>query len=289
MRALVFGADGQLGSELMRAKWPEGWEPVVAPIAEFDFSNLDSLGKPVTSLKPDALINAAAYTAVDKAESEPALAETINAFAPEALARAAQRLKIPLFHVSTDYVFDGELTGREYNEEDEVNPLGVYGRTKEQGESLVRAACDRHYILRTSWVFSSFGANFVKTMLRLGAERPELRVVGDQVGRPTHAGGLARAILTLLAKADAPYGTFHYAGDTAMSWHEFAERIFEGATNYGRTRPSVTAITTADYPTPARRPKSSRLDGSKLLNDHGIAQHDFSAALDETLRELLGG
>ncbi|MBC7793908.1 MAG: dTDP-4-dehydrorhamnose reductase [Clostridia bacterium] len=290
-RALVFGADGQLGSELMRATWSGGWEPVVAPLADFDFSAPETLEAKVIASKPDALVNAAAYTAVDKAEIEQDLAEKINALAPQALARSAKRLDVPLFHVSTDYVFDGELADLEYTETHPVNPVSAYGRTKERGESLIRAAWTKHFILRTSWVYSSFGTNFVKTMLRLGAERNELRVVGDQTGRPTHAGELASTILRLLSAIDdgkAHYGTYNVAGGSAMTWHAFAEAIFVRAERYGRQRPMITAVTTAEYPTPARRPKNSRLDGKKLLDTYGIPQPSFDAALDRTVAELLG-
>ncbi len=289
-KALLFGSLGQLGNELLRAPRPRGWDLEVAPIETFDFTRPHELEELVLAVRPSALLNAAAYTAVDKAESEPAIADCINALAPEALARAAARLDIPLFHVSTDYVFDGELVGREYVETDPVAPLSVYGRTKERGEALVRANCSKHVILRTSWVFSSFGTNFVKTMLRLGAERNELRIVDDQVGRPTHAAGLADAMLQALARITAgstSFGTYHYAGNAPMSWRAFAEKVFDVAAKLGAKRPTVTPITTHEYPTAARRPKNSRLDGKLLAATFDIHQHDLDSALERCVQELM--
>ena len=290
-KALVFGSGGQLGTELLRRTWPADFEPVVAPLESFDFAHPETLETKIAALAPHALVNAAAYTAVDKAESERDLADRVNAQAPEALARAAAKLSIPLLHVSTDYVFDGELVGREYTEEDRVCPISVYGETKERGESLIRGTHDAHVIVRTSWVYSAFSANFVKTMLRLGQERPELLVVDDQVGRPTHAGELAGTLLEILssiADGSRSYGTYNFAGGAAMSWREFAEAIFTRATKHGLKTPKVTPIATTEYPTPARRPKNSRLDGTKLAKTFGVHQPDFDAALDQCVAELCG-
>ncbi len=286
-RALLLGSTGQLGTSLLRARWPQGWEPVVAPLDVYDMALPERLEGQVAEARPDAVLNAAAYTAVDKAESEPELAERINAAAPAALARVAAKLCIPLLHVSTDYVFDGELEGREYKEDDPVAPLSVYGRTKESGERAVRTA-PKHFIIRTSWVYSATGANFLKTMLRLGRDRAELRVVSDQLGRPTEAFELARVMLSLLSFAkDDAYGTYHYAGGKALSWHAFAEAIFACAARHGYRAPRVVPIATHEYPTAAVRPKNSRLDGSKLLARFGIKQHDFDGPLERCVTELL--
>lgn len=285
-RALLFGSDGQLGTELRRRRWPADFAVVVAPQADFDFSKPELLEERLLSAKPDALVNAAAFTAVDRAETERDLAERVNALSPGVLARVAQRLSIPLLHVSTDYVFDGSLE-REYVEADAVGPINVYGATKEHGERLVRSGAEKHAILRTSWVYSAHGANFVKTMMRLGAERAELRVVDDQVGRPTHAGGLADALLGVLASfADGSraYGTYHCAGDEAMSWAAFARNVMRLA-NLNTT---VTSISTAEYPTPAQRPQNSRLDCTLLQTTFGIRAHSVEESLRECVRELKG-
>ena len=286
-RALLFGSIGQLGSSLLRAPWPRGWEPLVAPLEVYDLAQPERLEKQILEAKPDAILNAAAYTAVDKAESEPELAERVNALSPGAMARVAARLDIPLLHVSTDYVFDGKLEGREYVETDTVGPLGVYGKTKEHGERLARVA-PKHFIVRTSWVYSSTGANFVKTMLRVGRERQELKVVADQVGRPTEAYELARTMLALLPSSDpTAYGTYHYAGGKALTWHAFAEAVFAAAARHGYKRPVVTPIATHEYPTAAVRPKNSRLDGAKLAKRFDIHQHDFDGPLERCVAELL--
>ncbi len=286
-RALLFGSTGQLGSSLLRAEWPKGWEPAVAAMDVYDLAQPERLEQRLLEAKPDAILNAAAYTAVDKAESEPELAEKVNALAPGAMARVATRLDIPLLHVSTDYVFDGELEGREYVETDTVRPLSVYGKTKEHGERLVRLA-PKHFIVRTSWVYSATGANFVKTMLRVGRERPELKVVADQLGRPTEAFELGRTLLALLQQPEASaYGTYHYAGGRALSWHAFAEAIFAAAARHGYTSPQVTPIATHEYPTAAVRPKNSRLDGTKLAERFGIHQHDFDGPLERCITALL--
>lgn len=286
-RALLFGSSGQLGSELLRANWPAGWKIEVAPFERFDFTRPAELEELTVDNGPAAILNAAAYTAVDKAESEPQLAECVNATAPHALARAAARLDVPLLHVSTDYVFDGELEGRDYLEDDAACPLSVYGRTKWAGEELVRATAGKHVIVRTSWVFSPFGGNFVKTMIRLARERHELRVVDDQTGKPTYAGGLAKALLTILGASCHTTGTFHYTGDTAMTWCALAGHVFRHGGRHGQGAPRLLPISTTDYPTPARRPRNSRLGGTKLADAYGIHPHDFESALHRCMDELM--
>jgi dTDP-4-dehydrorhamnose reductase len=257
---LVIGGKGQLGRHL-REELPDSqfWDRSVV-----DLSNPSELSRRLGGATPSAIVNAAAYTAVDRAESERDVAWAVNAEAPAVLARAAQRLSIPLVHVSTDYVFDGSKADG-YVESDPVAPLSVYGRSKLGGELAVTTLCERHWILRTSWVFSEHGNNFPKTMLRLGREREELRVVADQRGRPTYAGDLARCIVGLLHEADTdgalPWGLHHVGGGAVVSWKEFADEIFARASSAGVIPrvPQVVAITTDQYPTPAVRPRNSLL------------------------------
>lgn len=260
MTVLVIGGNGQLGRHL-REELPGAlfWDRSVV-----DLSDPAALSRRLAEVVPEAIINAAAYTAVDRAESEPDLAWTINAEAPAVLARAAQRLAVPLVHVSTDYVFDGVKTSG-YEEADPVAPLNIYGRSKFGGELAVATLCAKHWILRTSWVFSEHGSNFPKTMLRLGREREELRVVDDQRGRPTYAGDLARCIVALLRDVGSeralPWGLHHVGGGAVVSWKEFADEIFAMASAAGAISriPRVVAITTDQYPTPAARPRNSLL------------------------------
>jgi len=229
------------------------------------------------------VINAAAYTAVDRAEEEEALALAINAAAPGAMAGACAHLDVPFLHVSTDYVFDG--TGqRPWQETDPVAPQNAYGRTKLAGEEAVRASGARHILLRTAWVFSAHGANFVKTMLRLSETREALNVVEDQIGGPTPAADIAATLLSLAdpMRDGAKGGTYHYAGEPHTSWAGFAREIFQQA---GRDV-TVTGIPSSDYPTPARRPLNSRLDCAKLATDFGITAPDWQDGLSRVLKEL---
>jgi dTDP-4-dehydrorhamnose reductase len=251
-----------------------------------------SLQAAIASIKPDAVVNAAAFTAVDMAEDEPELAAAINAAGAGSLAAAAADAGLPVVHVSTDYVFDGTKEGA-YLETDAPAPLNVYGRTKLEGEQRVAEANPRHVILRTSWVFSAYGHNFVKTMLRLARERTTVSVVDDQRGSPTAAADLARAITTLLprivsdsASADA-FGVFHAAGKGPVSWYGFALAIMEGAAKRGARSAAVVPISAADYPTRARRPANSVLDCSRLLAVHGIEMPPWQSSLDATLNDIL--
>lgn len=282
MRVLIIGKTGQVGRELSRLEWPAHVTQLGRE--ECDLSDAASLARAVEISEPDIVINAAAYTAVDRAESEPELAMTVNGRAPGELARACAKRGAALIHLSTDYVFDGTKLSA-YVEDDPVNPLSVYGRTKEAGEVAIRDAHDRHIILRTSWVFSAYGTNFVKTMLRLAATHPELRVVADQIGAPTSARDIAHAI-AVIAKAvsagRAEWGTFHFASAGPTSWHGFAEAIFSGAPS----PPKITPIATAEYPTPARRPANSVLDCTRIGQVYGIAQPSWRAALAEVLADI---
>lgn len=287
---LVTGAGGQVAWELERRAVAAGLSLKSLGISELDITDTKAVHAAVTAAAPKAVINAAAYTAVDKAESEKALAFAVNRDGPGYLAAACAARDIPLVHISTDYVFDG-ASKDPYLEDDLTGPLGVYGASKLAGEAAVRAFLDRHVIVRTAWVYGVHGHNFVKTMLRLGAERDVLRVVADQRGAPTFAGDLADALLVVArrlineAPPEAAYGTFHYTGGGAVTWHGFAERIFDiAAPKLGR-RPKVEAIATEDYPTPARRPANSVLDCSKIGRVHGIMQRPWEAALQEMLAE----
>ena len=285
MRLLIFGQTGQVARELARAL-PAAWEADFLGRGRADLSDPEACAAVVAATDAEAIINAAAYTAVDRAEEEEALATTINGAAPTAMARAAAARGLPLVHLSTDYVFDGSGTHARTPDEPTA-PLGVYGRSKRAGEVGVRAAAGPHAILRTSWVFSAHGSNFVKTMLRLGAERDEIRVVDDQVGGPTPAADIARACLTVATalRADpALSGTYHLAGAPPVSWADFARAIMEDAGLTCR----IADIPTRDYPTPARRPLNSRLDGTTLKAVLGIDPPDWRAGLAAVLDELKG-
>mgnify|MGYP005847037921 CR=1 FL=1 len=280
MTPLVFGRTGQVATELAR----------LAPgarllgRAEADLADPAACAAMIRALRPDAVINAAAWTAVDRAEAEEAAATVVNGAAPAAMARACADLGIPFVHVSTDYVFDGSGT-RPWRPEDPTGPLGAYGRSKLAGEVGVRAAGGQGVILRTAWVFSAQGVNFVRTMLRLGRERGAVRVVADQIGGPTPAAAIAGACLTIaavLAAGRAGPGTHHLAGAPDTSWADFARAIFAAA----GMDVAVTDIATADYPTPARRPANSRLDCTSLTETFGIARPDWRAHLAAVVAEL---
>ena len=288
MKLMVLGAGGQLGHELRRLRWPDGYRVAAFDHAALDIAERDRVFTAVARERPDIVINAAAYTAVDRAESEPDAAWAANAAGPANLAASCRDAAIPLLHISTDYVFDGSKAGP-YREDDPVSPLGVYGASKEAGERAVRDALAEHVIVRTAWVYSAHGHNFVKTMLRL-AERPALRVVADQIGSPTSAADLAAAlaaIIVRIAAGEARWGTCHFAGAGAVSWHGFAEAIFELAAPWRGAPPRVEPIATADYPTPARRPQNSVLDCTKIGEAFGITPRSWRAALADVIRELL--
>lgn len=279
MKILVFGRTGQVATELARAA-----DVVALGRAEADLGAPEACTAAIADHAPDAVINAASYTAVDRAEEEERLATVINGAAPAAMAEACAIRGVPFVHLSTDYVFSGAG-------EDPWDPLAppvpqsAYGRSKLAGETGVRAAEGCHAILRTSWVFSAHGANFVKTMLRLSRERDRLRVVADQIGGPTPARAIARACLEIAAQlADDPgkSGTYHFSGAPDVSWHAFATEILARA---GRAT-EVTAIPTEAYPTPARRPLNSRLDCRSTEDVFGLKRPDWRAALSDTIAEL---
>lgn len=288
MKLLVLGAAGQIGGELCRIGWPARYQLTAVDRAEVDITQQEAVIAAVARERPDVIINAAAYTAVDRAESEPDAAWAVNAAGPGHLAAACKPAGIPLIHISTDYVFDGSKPGP-YFEDDPVNPLGVYGRSKEAGDRAIREALSEHVILRTAWVYSAHGHNFVRTMLRLASERPVLRVVADQIGSPTSAADAARAIAAIvprIAAGEASWGTYHFAGAGAVSWHGFAEAIFDLAAPWRGRPPRVEAITTAEYPTPARRPANSVLDCCRIAAVFGIEPRPWREALAEVIGEL---
>ncbi|AJC65712.1 MULTISPECIES: dTDP-4-dehydrorhamnose reductase [Dickeya] len=284
MKVLLTGANGQLG-RCFQDRLLQGWSVLATDADSLDITNEAQVQATVKSWQPDAIVNAAAYTAVDKAESEPELATRINVAGPEYLARAARQQGARFIHVSTDYVFDGTAT-RPYIETDTTHPLGVYGQTKLDGERVVLKVNPAAQIVRTAWVFSEYGNNFVKTMLRLGRERESMGVVADQRGCPTYAGDIADAIMGLLQQ-QADGGLYHFCGDEEVSWHEFASTIFTLANEQQVLArvPVVNAITTEQYPTPAARPAYSTLDCAKIAR-LGIPPSDWRAALSTIIPKL---
>ncbi|MTI45766.1 dTDP-4-dehydrorhamnose reductase [Roseibium hamelinense] len=288
---LVLGANGQVGRQLVRGASEQGLAATALTRSDLDITNQQAVEDSVLRLKPDVVVNAAAYTAVDRAESEPEKALAVNAEGPGYLAEACARQGAVLVHLSTDYVFDGKKTGA-YTESDEVAPLGVYGRSKEAGEQAIRRHLDRHIILRTSWVYGLDGNNFVKTMLRLATEREEVSVVADQVGCPTWAGDLAGAVFAAAGKRHHRaedrefFGTFHCAGDGQTSWHGFAEAIFRHARARGFQVPRVlNKISSAEYPAAAPRPANSVLDCSRFAHTYGYRMPRW----EESLARMLDG
>ncbi|MBV7568275.1 dTDP-4-dehydrorhamnose reductase [Pseudomonas sp. PDM27] len=287
MKVLINGRNGQVSHELQRRLGAVG-ELIVLGRDQLDLAQPDQIRRQVQNIRPDLIINAAAHTAVDLAESEPQAAFAINAIAPGILAEEALALDIPLIHYSTDYVFDGLKAGP-YNEDDTPNPLGVYGKSKLAGEQAIKDVQGRHLILRTSWVYSTHGRNFLLTMQRLLQEKPELRVVADQIGAPTWAGTIANSTLALIerwrANEVANWGTYHLSAQGETSWFGFAQAIGEALRQQGKPCATLLPIPSSDYPTPAARPLNSRLDCSRLQRDWGVSQPDWQTALRECLAE----
>lgn len=297
MRVLVTGSKGQVGSCLVErlnklkskpqeSNLLESVEFLAIDRDELDITNKAAVIEAVEKFKPDFIINAAAHTAVDKAEDEVELSYAINRDGPQFLAEAANALGALMLHISTDYVFPGNKEGV-YIESDETGPLGVYGESKLSGEQAVAVANPKHIILRTAWVFGEHGNNFVKTMLRVGADCDELNVVADQFGGPTYAGDIADALITMMLSINSDtqnhkFGVFHYAGFPHVSWCDFAKAIFEQADKANLIKaPIVNGITTDMYPTPARRPENSKLSCDKIKATFGIAASDWKAALND--------
>jgi dTDP-4-dehydrorhamnose reductase len=288
---LITGAGGQLGTELQRCTWPEGWQVTAVDVAELDLRDTAAILKLVASQPWAAVINGAAYTAVDKAETDLVTAWAVNAMAPAAFAEGCANAGIPLVQVSTDYVFAGDKVGA-WEVDDPVAPLGVYGASKLGGELAVRTSGARHAIVRTAWVVSAHGNNFVKTMLRVGDVRDQLTVVADQRGSPTSATDLADALRTisvrLVEDADAPTGTFHFSNAGDISWADFAIEIFRQSALRGGPSAEVVPIPSTNYPTPAQRPANSLLSHDAIHAAYGINPRNWRIALSDILDELIG-
>ena len=283
---LVFGAGGQVGRGLCEAD--NGLRIEGVTHANVDITRRDAVLAAVRDSGCGLVVNAAAYTAVDAAERESEAAFAVNRDGAARVAEACKVAGVPLIHISTDYVFDG-TKGAAYREDDRVHPLSVYGESKEAGERAVRATLDRHIILRTSWIFSEWGRNFVRTMLRLADERDELRVVGDQRGCPTAARDVAAAIMAMVPRlGDDPWGTYHYCGSGVTTWYDFADAILDERTRLcGSPKPRLRPIPTSEFPTPARRPSHSELDCSRFTSAFGVVPRAWREGLTGVLRNLL--
>ena len=298
VKLLIAGAAGQLGTAFVsELKARQDIDFVACSRNELDITDADNVRQAITKVKPDFVINTAAYTQVDLAESEADQAYLVNQTGPANLAKACQDLNIPLVHFSTDCVFDGHKKSA-WIEDDPTLPLGVYGASKLAGEVAVEEFCNQYLIFRVSWVFSEFGHNFVKTMLNLAATREQLRVVNDQIGKPTCAAEIVRVVLAILPKLDKQWGIYHLAQPDVISWHGFAQAIFKHAAGYPDDTceennregklvvKEVLPIPTCDYPTPAQRPANSTLDTSKLEQTFGIALTGWHQSLAKTLNAL---
>jgi dTDP-4-dehydrorhamnose reductase len=284
MNVLITGSDGQLGQCLIQAFAIHKYVNIIAcNRQQLDITDAQAIAVKFSECAPNIVINAAAYTAVDKAEEESELAFNINALGPKNLAKAAQEINAALIHISTDYVFDGEKLAP-YSENDITNPQSVYGTSKLAGEQKIIKYCDKHIILRTAWVFSEFGNNFAKTMIQL-SHLEQLNIVGDQIGGPTNANDIAQALVSIcdeiIRNKSVNWGVYHYSGEPYCSWFDFAQQIFLRAKECGviNQSPDLNAIQTTQYPTPAKRPKNSRLDNTKITNAFAIQTSDWQASL----------
>jgi dTDP-4-dehydrorhamnose reductase len=291
MKILVTGANGQVGSELSRRGAKKGFDILALDRATLDITDQSAVNREVSGSGASVVVNAAAYTAVDQAESDPELAFAANRDGPAKLASTCADTGIPLIHISTDFVFDGEKKGP-YHETDQVSPPNVYGKSKAAGEIAVRERLQEHIILRTAWVYGVHGNNFAKTMLRLGRENETVRVVADQYGCPTYAADLADATLNLVAQffqgKGIVWGTYHYCGKGVTSWYGFAEAILNLARNYIQLKVKrIESITTAEYPTPAKRPANSALDCSLFESRFGLAPIPWNESLTRMIHKVL--
>jgi len=294
MKILLTGANGQLGYEIIRLN--NSFDLIYLNRSELDITDLNQVEKKFAEIKPDLVINAAAYTAVDKAESDQKSAFAVNRDGSANLARCCAEYKIPLIHVSTDFLFDGKKR-TPYVETDPVAPLCVYGQSKADGEQAIVSVLKEHIIIRTSWLYGFHGNNFVKTMLKLGKEREVIRVVADQYGSPTSAEDLAEAILIIASQLESPatcnlqphiWGIYHYSGSGITTWHGFAEKIFEIVKQLGESKiPRIEAITTLEYPTPAKRPAYSVLDCTLIQKNFGIIPKSWQESLKKIISKLL--
>lgn len=291
MRIAVTGKTGQIVTSLRERGAAAGHEIIAVGRPELDLTDPASVLEVMRTAAPDAIVSAAAYTAVDKAENESVLAQTVNGVGAGAVAKAARALGLPLVHISTDYVFDGQMD-RPYRETDPTGPTGVYGVSKLEGEEAVLAAYpDGAAVLRVAWVYSPFGGNFVKTMLRLASDRDEVSVVADQLGNPTSAFDIADGVLKVLtnlaANSDiALRGVFHMTASGEASWADFAEAIFEASAANGGPSARIKRISTAEYPTPATRPANSRLDCGEIARLHGVVLPEWHGAMETVISRL---
>ncbi|WJG21764.1 dTDP-4-dehydrorhamnose reductase [Vibrio furnissii] len=291
MKILVTGANGQLGCSIQNISELYDISLILTDSEQLDITILESVDKIIEEARPDIIVNAAAYTAVDKAEEEEALATKVNVTGPHNLAVIADRYEIPLIHVSTDYVFDGSET-KPYHPYDKSNPQGIYGKTKWMGEEAVRNNLTQHVIVRTAWVFSEYGNNFVKTILNLSTSREELGIIADQYGCPTYAGDLAKCILDIAIKINScesiEWGTYHYCGDMATSWHGFTRAIVADARDFGiiKDLPVINAIKSSDYTFKTPRPEFSVLDCSATEESWGVKPSNWRNSLVRVIEKL---
>lgn len=289
-KILLTGAKGQLGNEIVNLAKNLNLKLYPVTHTQLNITNLEKIEHVLATIKPNYIINAAAYTAVDKAEKESELAFSINALGVKNLAKIAQKYDIPLLHISTDYIFDGQKKNP-YSEEDEAQPLSTYGQSKLSGENFLRDIWYKHIILRVSWVFGVFGNNFVKTIIRLAGERNELRIITDQKGAPTYAGDIAQALLKIikcLDKGQTDWGTYHYTGTPALSWYEFAKNIVNEAKQHQQfILKEIIPITTSEYPSIAHRPFNSELACQKITQTFNIKPNNWSDGLYKVIKILL--
>jgi dTDP-4-dehydrorhamnose reductase len=290
MNVLITGANGQLGRELVRQGLAFNYKIQSLNHQQLDITNKGQLHQMLERVSPSVVINAAAYTDVDKAENESDIAYAVNKNGPAYLARYCADHGLALIHISTDYVFDG-TKGRPYQENDPIAPLGVYGQSKALGEAAIRSILKNHIIVRTSWLYGVYRNNFVKTILKLGNEKTDLRVVADQFGSPTSAADLAKALLTVVKKIAAgekiSWGTYHYCGKGITTWHGLAEKIIQLAKTFGPLQiKQVTPITTAEWPTPTKRPAYSVLDCGRLKSQFGIEPKPWQQSLKHTIARI---
>ena len=290
-RVLVTGAGGQVGAEL--ASRGKNWNCTVFGLkrSEFDITKQSEIESVLGRIAPDVVVNSAAYTAVDAAETDSQTAFLVNRDAPGFIAAACDKICLPLIHISTDYVFDGSKPGA-YREDDPVCPIGVYGRSKEAGETLVRQTARKHIIIRTSWVYAAHGGNFVRTMLRIGRGKDVLHVVDDQYGTPTFAGDIADTILFIankiaLGNKEEYWGTFHYSARGKTTWRDFAKEIFRTVAEKNGPTPRVNCIPSSEYSTPAKRPLNSVLECKKIERVFSVPRRSWKEGLSEVLDHLL--
>jgi len=285
MKVLITGANGQVGFCLTKLLEKKEWDFLALDKLQLDITNFQAVENIIQTFRPDIVINAAAYTAVDKAESDAENAYKINSGGVKNLAVATNKINAAIFHISTDYVFSGEARDP-YSEEDDVAPQGIYGLSKLKGEREVVLENPKHIVLRTAWVFGEHGNNFVKTMIRLGRDREQMAIVADQLGGPTYAGDIAKALLEIASQykknKSISWGVYHYSGSPHTNWYEFASAIFNEVDHqkvYPGKSPELRAITTKEYPTPAKRPANSRLNCEKIEKNFGIKSSDWKSAL----------